>query len=349
MLMQTNKPVLVTGASGFIAIHCIIQLLEQGYQVRGTLRSLNRESELRSTLAKFVQADDRLTFAQADLLRDDGWADAAHGCDYVLHVASPFPFEMPKDENDLISPARDGTLRLMRAAAHHEVKRVVLTSSLAAISAGQPRRKTHFDEKDWSLSDSWTIDPYSKSKTLAERAAWEFMQTLPQGHALELAVINPGYVLGPLPDTQQRTSGELIQQLMSGKLPGLARIQFNGVDVRDVAAAHLAAMTVPEAAGKRFPCAAQPFWIREAAEILNKHFEAQGYKIKTTVMPSWAVYIAAIFLKQVRPTLSRLDRETLIDTTLIRNTLNWKPRDLETTLVDMAESMIALKLVQPAA
>ena len=343
--MPANKPVLVTGASGFIAIHCIIQLLEQGYHVRGTLRSLNRETELRNTLAKFVQADDRLAFVQADLLSDTGWPDAAHGCDYVLHIASPFPFEAPEDENDLIRPARDGTLRVLRAAVHHEVKRVVLTSSVAAISAGHPRRKTHLDEKDWSLPDSWTIDPYPKSKTLAERAAWEFMKNLPQGHPLELAVINPGYVLGPLPDTHQRTSGELIQQLLGGKLPGLAWIQFNGVDVRDVAAAHLAAMTTPEAAGKRFPCVTQQFWLRDAAEILNKHFETRGYKIKTNVIPSWAVYIVALFLKQVRPKLRSLGRETFIDTTLIRKTLNWKPRSLEETLVDMAESMIELKLV----
>ena len=146
--MNTNKPVLVTGASGFIAIHCIIQLLEQGYQVRGTLRSMSRENELRNTLAKFVQADDRLALVQADLLEDAGWADAVKGCDYVLHVASPFPLVIPKDENDLIRPAKEGTLRVLRAAAEQGVKRVVLTSSNAAISAGHPDSKTHFDESD---------------------------------------------------------------------------------------------------------------------------------------------------------------------------------------------------------
>ena len=343
--MPTNKPVLVTGASGFIAIHCIIQLLEQGYHVRGTLRSMNRENELRNTLKKFVQADERLTFVHADLLEDTGWADAMQGCEYVLHVASPFPFETPKDENDLIRPAKEGTLRILRAAAANNVKRVVLTSSVAAISAGHPDTKTHFNENDWSLPDSPTIDSYSKSKTLAESAAWEFMKTLPQGHPLKLAVINPGYVLGPLPDTHQRTSGQLIQQLMGGKLPGLARIQFTGVDVRDVASAHLAAMTTPEAAGQRFICVAEQFWISEAAEILNKHFGARGYKINTTIMPSWLVHIVALFLKQIRPTLRSLDRQTFLDNTLIRKTLQWKPRSLEETLVTMAESMIELKLV----
>jgi len=343
--MPTNKPVLVTGASGFIAIHCIIQLLEQGYQVRGTLRSMNRESELRNTLMKFVKADERLTFVKADLLEDAGWADAVRGCDYVLHVASPFPLGAPKDENDLIRPAKEGTLRVLRAAADNGVKRVVLTSSVAAIAAGHPREKTHFDEKDWSLPDSPTIEPYPKSKTLAESAAWEFMKSLPQGHPLELAVINPGYVLGPLPDTHQRTSGELIQQLMGGTLPGLARVQFTGVDVRDVAAAHIAAMLTPEAAGQRFPCVNEQFWLYEAAEVLDKHFSARGYKIPKKILPSWLVRIVAIFLPAVRAVRNTLDRETFIDSTLIRKTLNWKPRSLEETLVDMTESMIELKLV----
>lgn len=343
--MKTDQPVLVTGASGFIAIHCILQLLEQGYRVRGTLRSMNREPELRSTLAKFVQADDRLEFVQADLLEDTGWAEAVRGCDYVLHVASPFPLLRPKNEEDLIRPAQEGTLRVLRAAAEHGVKRVVLTSSNAAVSAGHPPSKTHFDESDWSPHDSPTIDPYPKSKTLAERAAWDFMKSLPPGHPLELAVINPGLVLGPLPDTHQRTSGELVQQLMGGKLPGLARIQMTGVDVRDVASAHLAAMVTPEAAGQRFLCIAEVFWLRDAALILKKNFEARGYTVRTNVFPGWAVYLAAIFVKPARLTLRSLNREMTYDTTRIRSVLNWKPRGLEEMLVSMAESLIELKML----
>jgi len=343
--VNTDQPVLVTGASGFIAIHCIIQLHEGGYRVRGTLRSMDRETDLRSTIAKFVQADDRLEFTRADLLEDAGWMEAVRGCEYVLHVASPFPLIHPKDENDLIRPARDGTLRVLRAAAECGVRRVVLTSSNAAISAGHPPSKTHFDEDDWSPVDSPTIDPYSKSKTLAERAAWEFMQSLPQGSALELAVVNPGLVLGPLPDTHQRTSGEMVYQLMSGKLPGLARIQMNGVDVRDVAAAHLAALVAPEAAGNRFLCVAEQYWIRDAAVILNKHFGSRGYKIRTNIFPTWAVYVAALFIKPARLVLRSINRQIDLDTSRIRRTLNWKPRGLEEMLVSMAESMIELKMV----
>lgn len=343
--MPTSKPVLVTGAGGFIAIHCIIQLLEQAYTVRGTLRSMQHETELRQTLAKFVQADDRLTFVPANLLEDAGWAEAVRGCDYVLHVASPFPITAPKDENDLLRPAKEGTLRVLRAAAENGVKRVVLTSSTAAIAAGHPRTKTHFDESDWSLPDSPTIEAYSKSKTLAERAAWDFMKNLPQGQPLELAVINPGYVLGPLPDIHPRTSGEMILQLMGGKLPGLARVQFTAVDVRDVAAAHLAAMTTPKAAGRRFVCVNEQFWLHQAAAILSKHFSARGYKIPTMILPSWLVHLVAVFNPAARAVLNTLDQETFLDSTLIRKTLNWQPRSLEQTLVDMAESMIELKLI----
>ena len=342
---KIDKPVLVTGASGFIAIHCIVQLLEQGHHVRGTLRSMSHADELRSTIAKFVQADERLEFVQVDLLEDAGWAEAVRGCDYVLHVASPFPLDQPKDENDLIQPAKEGTLRVLQAAAESGVRRVVLTSSNAAVAAGHPRSKTHFDESDWSLTDSPTIDPYSKSKTLAERAAWKFIKNLPQEQALELVAINPGLVLGPLPDPHQRTSGEMVYQLMSGKLPGLAHLQFSCVDVRDVASAHLAAMTTPEAAGQRFICIAQQFWFKEAAEILKRHFEPRGYKITTTVLPSWLVYLAAIFIKPARLTLRSLDQEIFSDTSRIRKTLNWKPRGLEEMLVSMAESMIELRLV----
>jgi nucleoside-diphosphate-sugar epimerase len=251
----------------------------------------------------------------------------------------------PRDENVLIRPARDGTLRVLSAAAQQGVKRVVLTSSTAAIDAGHPRSKTHFDESDWSLLDSPTTDPYAKSKTLAERAAWDFMKTLPLGHPLELTVINPGLSLGPLPDSRPRTSAELVRQLMGGKLPGVARIQFNGVDVRDVAAAHLAAMLTPTAAGQRFLCVAEQFWLPEAARILNQHFRARGYKIRTHIFPSWVVHLVAIFNKPARLTLSSLHREIHFDTFRIRATLHWKPRGLQEMLVAMAESMIQMRMI----
>ena len=342
--MEKTTTVLVTGASGFIAIHCIIRLLEEGYLIRGTLRSLEYEPELRQTLAKFVDPGDRLTFFQADLLEDLGWEEAMRGCDYVLHLASPFPLHMPEDEMELIRPAREGTLRVLRAAADNGIKRVVLTSSVAAIEYGHPREKRIFDESDWSNLDEPGANAYQKSKTLAEGAAWEFMENLPEGHPMELAVINPGYVLGPLPDTAPRTSGALVYELLKGQ-PGVARMHFNAVDVRDVVGAHLAAMTVPEAAGKRFVCVGQSFWMREAALVLKKHFGPRGFTVRTLEFPSWAVRVLALFSKEIHATVESLDHEIHVDTSRAQQMLGIEFCNMEEMVVSMGESMIELGLL----
>lgn len=345
MSSTTPSPtVLVTGASGFVAIHCIIQLLEQGYRVRGTLRSLAREPELRATLAKFSPHGNRLELVQADLLQDDGWDAAAEGCDYALHVASPFPLSEPEDENDLIRPAREGTLRVLKACAAAGVRRVVLTSSIAAVSYGHPPQKDHFDENDWSDTSHPAIGAYPKSKTLAERAAWDFMRTLGAEHPTTLAVINPGLILGPLPDAHARSSAELVLQLLKGQ-PGVARVQFHAVDVRDVAAAHIAAMTSPHAAGKRYLCIAESFWMKEAALILKKHFAKRGYRVRTLEFPSWAVRLLGRIDPTIRLTVPMLDQSSTFDTTRIRHDLNWQPRGLEEMLVSMANSLIEMGLV----
>ncbi len=343
--MKNKSTVLVTGASGFVAIHCIIQLLEEGYTVRGTLRSMGREKELRKTITKFVNRNDQLTFVQTDLLDDAGWDQAVQGCEYVLHIASPFPLGEPRHEDDLIIPAREGTLRVLRAAARKGVKRVVLTSSVAAIAYGHAKEKTKFDESDWSLPESATISAYAKSKTLAERAAWEFIRNLPDDNGMELATINPGLILGPLPDTNVRTSGVLVQSLMEATIPGLARMHFNAVDVRDVAVAHIAAMTTPEAAGQRFICVSDSFWMKDAALILHEAYSSSGYKVKTNVFPSWMVRLVAIFSKNARATVDALDQELQVDNAKIKKVLNWQPRKLKEMLLSMAESMIELGIV----
>ena len=343
--MTKDTTVLVTGASGFIAIHCTIKLLEEGYRVRGTLRSMSRETELRKTLAKFVDADNRLEFVQADLLDDKGWNEAVQGCKYVLHLASPFPLHMPKDENELIRPARDGVLRVLKAAADNGIRRVVLTSSTAAVAYGNAGEKRAFDESDWSVVDGPGINPYQKSKTLAERAAWDFMDALPEENPMELVVINPGYVLGPLPDTNARTSGVLVYELLRSNQPGVARMHFNGVDVRDVANAHLAAMRTPEAAGQRFICVGQSFWMQEVALVLKKRFAARGFNVKTMEFPNWMVRLLAIFSPEVRTTLDSLDKEVQVDTSRIQEVLKLEFRDLEEMVVSMGESMIELGML----
>ncbi len=341
--MTQNTRVLVTGASGFVGIHCVVALLKEGYQVRGTVRSLGREAALRKTIAKFVDADNRLTLVEADLLKDDGWSNATKDCDYVLHVASPFPLSNPKHEGELIIPAREGTLRVLAAASENKVKRVVLTSSVAAIAYGHPKEKTNFNESDWSIADSPRIAAYAKSKTLAEGAAWDFVQNLDSG--MELATINPGLILGPLPDTNARTSGVLIQSLMLSTLPGLARMHFNAVDVRDVAAAHISAMTTPEAAGQRFICVSDSFWIKDVALLLEEKYADKGYKIRTNVFPNWMVRLSAIFIKEARATVDALDQKLLVDNSRIKEVLNWQPRDMKEMVLSMAESMIELDMV----
>ena len=241
--------VLVTGGSGFIGSHCILQLLEKGHEVRTTVRNLSREPEVRAMLkAGGAEPGSRLSFFAADLMKDEGWAEAAQGCDYVLHVASPFPPGVPKHEDELIVPAREGALRALRAARDAGVKRVVLTSSFAAIGYGQGVRAKPFDETDWTNLEGDDITPYTKSKTIAERAAWDFIER--EGNGLELAVVNPVGVLGPVLGPDFSTSIQIVKGLMDGAMPGCPKLGFGLVDVRDVADLHIRAMTDPAAKGE---------------------------------------------------------------------------------------------------
>jgi dihydroflavonol-4-reductase len=339
MTKISNPTVLVTGASGFIAMHCVVQLLEQGYHVRGTLRSMERETHLRQVFAQHTERGEHLEFVSADLLQDAGWEAATEGCEYVLHLASPFPLELPENEDNVIIPARDGTLRVLRAAAASGVKRVVLTSSIVAITEGHGKTDKVFDESDWSILEN--ITPYPKSKTIAEKAAWDFINRQDAMNPMELAVINPTFVMGPLLDGQHfGTSAETIRKVMAGEYPGTARITFNIVDVRDVAAAHVAAMTAPQAAGKRYLCASDTLWFRELCQILNQHFGSKGYKISTLQLPDIFVRVYAIFDKSARGILDNLGRKDKVSTQRIIQELNWEPKSAEEAIIAMAESLI---------
>ena len=261
--------VLVTGGSGFIGSHSILQLLALGHQVRTTVRSLKREGDVRAMLKTGgALSDDQLQFIAADLEKDAGWPEAVAGCDYVLHVASPFPQAIPKNEDELVVPAREGTLRVLRAARNAGVKRVVLTSSFAAIGYGQPAQQTPFDETNWTDPNGDDVRPYVKSKTLAERAAWDFIAN--EGRHLELSVINPVGVFGPVLGPDYSTSILLVQRLMDGAMPGCPRLCIGVVDVRDVALLHIRAMTHPAAKGERFLAVAGDFVsLVEIARILK--------------------------------------------------------------------------------
>ena len=346
---MSGELVLVTGGSGFIAMHCTLKLLAAGYRVRNTVRSLAREAEVRATL-KAAGADpgDRLAFFAADLTADAGWAEAVAGCDDVLHVASPFPVNVPRHEDELIVPAREGALRLLRAARGAGVKRVVLTSSFAAIGYGHPPVDRAFTEHDWSRPEGEGVSAYAKSKTLAERAAWDFMAR--EGGDMELAVVNPVGVFGPALGADFSTSIEIIKRMMDGALPAVPRISFGVVDVRDVADLHLLAMTHPDAAGERYLAVAGEFVaMREIGLMLKRRLGAAASRVPTRELPDWLLRIVAIFDKSVGQIVPELGKRKNATADKARAQLGWSPRSAEDAVTATAESLVRLGLLKHGA
>lgn len=341
--------VLVTGGSGFIGSHSILQLLAAGHQVRTTVRSLKRESEVRALLRNAgAEADDRLTFFAADLLNDAGWPEAVAGCDYVLHVASPFPASTPKHEDELIVPAREGSLRVLRAARDAGVKRVVLTSSFAAIGYGRKPQSTPFNETNWTDPDGEGVTPYVKSKTLAERAAWDFIAR--EGRALELSIVNPVGVFGPVLGADFATSILLVQRMMDGSLPGCPRLCFGAVDVRDVVDLHMRAMTDPAANGERFLAVAGDFmWMIEIARVLKARMGAAAKRVPTRELPNWLVRLASLRDPAIKQILPELGKAKNAKNQKARTVLGWAPRSNEECVAATAESLVRLGLLKHSA
>lgn len=343
---MSNGLVLVTGGSGFIGAHCILQLLAAGYRVRTTVRSLKRESDV-SAMLKIggVDPDDSLSFFAADLTSDAGWPEAVSGCDFVLHVASPLPPSVPKDEDEIIVPAREGTLRVLKAARDAGVKRVVLTSSFAAIGYGHQPQPAPFDESDWTNLGGDDLMAYTKSKALAERAAWDFIAK--EGGSLELAAVNPVGVFGPVLGPDYSASILLIQRLMDGALPGCPKLNFGIVDVRDVASLHLLAMTHPAANGERFLAIAGDFmWIREMARVLKDRMGESAKKVPTRELPNWLLRLASIFDPAIKLILPELGKTKNATNQKAIEMLGWTPRPREDALVATAESLVRLKLLK---
>ncbi|MBE7450941.1 MAG: NAD-dependent epimerase/dehydratase family protein [Kofleriaceae bacterium] len=333
--------VLVTGASGFIAQHTIVRLLAAGYRVRGTIRSLARADATRAVLAAHAEVGDRLELVAADLAADDGWADAARGCRFVLHLASPLPARPPRHEDELIVPARDGALRVLRAAVAARAARVVMTSSVAAVVYGHARDGSRvYDEGDWSQLGP-EVGAYEKSKTLAERAAWDYLAGLPAGERVELCTINPGLVLGPLLAADVSTSGEVVRKLLARELPGCPDIGWAVVDVRDVAAAHLAAMTTPAAAGQRFIVAIEHASMLDIARILDAELGSRGFRVPTRRVPGWVLRLVSLWDRTARLAVQELGKRQDLSSARAREVLGWQPRSLREMVIDMAESMIA--------
>jgi dihydroflavonol-4-reductase len=343
---MSGELVLVTGGSGFIGAHCILQLLDAGYPVRTTVRSLQREADVRAMLKTGgAEPGEALSFAAADLMSDAGWPEAVAGCNYVLHVASPFPASAPKHENELIVPAREGALRVLRAARDAGVKRVVLTSSFAAIGYGTELTDRPFSEESWTDPSGSDVGAYVKSKTLAERAAWDFVAR--EGGALELSVVNPVGVFGPVLGPDYSTSIQIVQRLMDGAMPGCPRLSFGIVDVRDVADLHLRAMTNPAAKSERFLAVAGDFMtIQEIAHVLRARMGDAARRVPTRVLPDWLVRLVSLFDASVGLIVPELGNFKNATNEKARRLLGWTPRSNEDSIIATAQSLVRLGLLR---
>jgi dihydroflavonol-4-reductase len=337
--MSGQGTVLVTGGSGFIGGWCVIGLLQQGYTVRATVRNLGSERAVRAALGKVVDAQDRLSFYAAELTADAGWDEATKGCDYVLHVASPLGIAEPKDPNVLIMPAREGAKRAIRAAIRAGVKRVVMTSSVAATSKGVRAGESVSDESVWTNPKEPGVSAFAQSKTLAERAAWDLIAS--SGGAMTLATVNPSLVLAPVLSRDFSGSVQVIQRLLSGKVPGIPRLGFNIVDARDVADLHIRAMTAPEAAGQRFIAAGQFAWMAELATLLRARLGDVAARVPTRKVPDFVLRFASLFDKDLGAVTPSLGKRHDYSSAKAQSMLGWRPRPTEETVLDCARSLVA--------
>jgi dihydroflavonol-4-reductase len=334
--------VLVTGGTGYLAGWCIAELLRRGYRVRTTIRTAAREQAVRDAVSTIVDPGDRLECAVADLTADSGWDAAVAGCDHVLHVASPLGAENPRDPDTLIVPARDGALRVLRAATAAGVGRVVMTSAANAASPASYAADGCTDETLWTVDDP-AMPAYRRSKTLAERAAWDFMAA--HDGPTTLATVLPGAVFGPVLSTANLGSVRIVQRLLEGRMPGVPRIGLEVVDVRDVADLHVRAMTAPAAAGQRFLGTGEFVWMREIAAALRAGLGDAAARVPTRQLPDVAVRLAALADRSLGPIMPGLGRRNRHSTEKARRVLGWKPRPAADAVVDCARSLIEHRAV----
>jgi nucleoside-diphosphate-sugar epimerase len=356
--MASKDLILVTGGSGFVGSRIILTALEQGYQVRTTLRSLERVPDVEKLLLRggASQAQvESVSFTAADLLHDESWLEACRDCTYVLHVASPFPPTQPKHEDELIIPAREGTLRVLRAAvAARTVKRVVITSSIAAVNYGHADRgSTPYTEADWSDLNNAArpVAPYPKSKTLAERAAWDFIAK--EGNGVELTTILPVGIFGPVlggNESSHATTVKLVGRMLKGEMPALPNLYVGCVDVRDVASLHLLAMTSPHAAGERYLCLSPDGLqtMQTMAQGLRKRLGVKASKVPTRVVPNFLLRLVGMGDSEVANIIPELGRLKCASSEKAQRVLEWKPRSAEDAVVATAQSLEELKVVESA-
>lgn len=353
---MSSQIVLVTGGSGFIGGHVIICALKKGYRVRTTVRSLKKSEVVREKLRadgiSEAKINESLEFVEVDLLEDKGWDEACKGCDYVLHVASPYPLEVPKDENEIIKPAVEGTKRALEAAKKAgTVKRIVVTSSFASVGYGHEKRSLDnpFTEKDWTILDhpKSPVGPYMKSKTMAEHLAWDWIKT--NGGEMELVTVNPVVVFGPALDNQFNTGLELLTRMLNGDIPGLPNLNLSIVDVRDVADLHLLAMEKPEAAGQRYLAVSDEQFVstKDIANYLKEGLPSdQTKKMPKRVLPNWLLHVVSYFDKSVSLIVPELGVVRPVSNEKARKELNWTPRSARDAVVSSGKSLIEFGLVK---
>ena len=336
------ETILVTGGTGFIGLHCLQQLLDKGYKVRTTIRSESRKQEVLEAMKKHSSNCENLEFYIADLLKDDGWKEAVEGSKYVLHVASPFFLGEPENEDVFIKPAVEGTLRVLKACADADVQKVVLTSSFAAVGYGHPREKEVYTEEDWSSVDG-EISAYAKSKTLAEKAAWEFVENLEESKKFDLTVINPVAVTGPMLTGDIGSSNDFLLKLISGSMPACPKIHMGYIDVRDVAKAHIFSMTEEKTNGERIIVSENEMFFAEVGKTLN---EAGFKKSPTKELPNFLVKIMSFFVGELKTLLSSLDRKGDIDKTKAQSFFNWEYISTEQSVTETAQQLQEMGLTK---
>lgn len=340
-----NKTVLVTGGSGFIAVHCILKLLQQGYIVRTTLRSLSRENEVKEMLKNGgITSFVNLSFIEVDLISDKNWNEAVKGCEYVLHVASPTPAIKFEHEDEIINPAKNGVLRVLKAAKDANVKRVVLTSAYGAIGVGHKDRTTPYTEKDWTNLTAG-LHPYQKSKTIAEQTAWEFIKA--EGENLELTTVNPVAVMGTVLGEDISHSIQILKRMLDGEIEACPKVNSCYVDVRDVADLHLLAMTNPEAKGERFlATTGEQLSMLDVAKILKRNLGDAAAKVPTKEISNWKIRTAALTNPSLKMLATLLGKYAQASGEKAEKVLNWHPRTNEEAIVATAKSLLKLGLLK---
>ncbi len=341
--MADNEYVLVTGGSGYVASFCIAQLLNEGAKVRTTIRNLAGEEDVRAIISQLASVE-QLEVVAADLNFDSGWAAACEGCNGVLHIASPLPSNNPKDDDELVRPAREGTLRVLTAARDAGVRRVVMTSSTAAVAYGHGSRSQPWTEADWSdPADRSDSSAYERSKMIAERAAWDWHTR--EGGVLELVTICPGAVIGPVLGKNFSASIDIVKKLIDGSMPGVPRFGWPLVDVRDIADLHIRALRTPEAKGQRFIGAGPFYWMADVARVLRERVPEVAGNVPKRQLPNWLVRLSSVFDPVIRGRLFELDKERPVSAEKAMRELGWTPRSNDEAIVATAKSLVRQGLV----